>query len=213
METKQPAYLYCHIILYNKVHYFTLLTIQAVPQYFRLLWFCHVIGGNTASAYDHSSGVDARMLLFKKICKILVLCTFQKLLPWFRCQLCDPNECTTPTSHLLYLSPASAVTERSCEQHFLCYDVYTVLTSLRQSNSQCAIIIITGRNFWVDCNFLLTLRDTLQNNKSNANYLHFYDILVWLYVHKMYWILFFKCHKNIHKGLVQDGWQSSPVNC
>jgi hypothetical protein len=53
-------------VLYNKVHYFILQTIQAVSEYFRLLWFCHVIGGNTAflrnlqfSAYYHSSGADA----------------------------------------------------------------------------------------------------------------------------------------------------------
>lgn len=60
------VFLLYNSVLYNKVHYFTLLTIKAVPQYFRLLWFCHVIGGNTAflrnlqfSAYYHSSGADA----------------------------------------------------------------------------------------------------------------------------------------------------------
>jgi len=82
-----------------------------------------------------SVAVVAVNAAFQKICMLSVLYTLQMLLPQFRYQLWDSNECTTPTSHLLYVSPASAVTQRSHEPHFLCYAVNTVLRSLTQSNS------------------------------------------------------------------------------
>lgn len=127
----RTVFLSYNSVLYNKVRYFTLLTIQALLQYFRLLWLCHVIGGNTVflsnlqfSAYHHSSGIDtisgycaSEFCSFKYVCAISSM-YFQMLLPQLRYQLCNSNAPHLPhtysTFSQLLQSQSKVLNNTSC---------------------------------------------------------------------------------------------------